>query len=60
MKSVNLKHLRAFLTFDLPLDRRHIGATFNTTPNQLKAVHPEWSLQATRQKLSAGIGFGMF
>lgn len=57
MKSMKLTQLIAFLTFDLPLDNRYIGAKFTTTHHQLTAAYPDWTLQATRRKLSARYWF---
>ena len=52
-----IKNLRTFLTFDAPLEMKHIRTHFAATHSQYQQIMPEWGHISTRQKLIANYWF---
>lgn len=54
----NLKQVKSFITFDLPVDTIHISTLFTSTHRQNLLNFPYWSLNATRKKVISRYWFG--
>lgn len=53
----NLKQMTSFITFELPIDTRHISSQFTNTHYQHLTSIPYWSSKATRKKIIARYWF---
>ena len=53
----NVNQWRSFMTFDLPLETSHITEVFAATHAQHQIEIPQWSTNATRQKMIARYWF---
>lgn len=51
MRSLNLKWLKSFFTFDLPVNYKYLYVRFRQTHKGQHEFYPNWPAAATRQKL---------
>jgi hypothetical protein len=51
MRSMNLRRMKSFATFDLPINYHYLYSSFHKTHESNRNLHPVWPVAATRCKL---------
>lgn len=53
MRSMHLRRMKPFATFDLPINYHYLFSNFRNTHESCRKLNPVWPALATRRKLIA-------